>query len=92
MTLNQAQIAPPHPPVERVAVLTELWSDFKKLKQIYTSVDTHRRPLTPELKYQVYILQVRSQVGKSILHGLRDSDLDEINLRLERLENQQSKH
>lgn len=88
MTVNQAQLTPTLTP-ERVDVLVELWSDFKKLKQLYRAIDNKRRPLTPELKYQVYILQVRSQVGKSILHGLKDADLDEIQERLDKLESKE---
>ena len=85
MIENQAQLTPTPIP-ERVDVLVELWSDFKKLKQLYRALNSKRRSLTPELKYQVYILQVRSQVGKSILHGLKDADLDEVLARLDRLE------
>lgn len=82
MNPKQTQITPTHPP-ERTEVLSAMWDDFKQLKQICDSVNNKRAELTPQLKYQVYILQVRSQIGKCILFGLKDSDIDEMFRELE---------
>ena len=86
MNPKQTQTTPTHP-LERTEVLTELWTDFKQLKQIYQEVNNKHRELTPQLKYLVYILQVRSQIGKSILFGLKDSDIDQMFRDLEEIKN-----
>lgn len=45
--------------------------------------------MSPQLKFQVYIYQVRAQIGRGILHGSKDADLDEIKARLDPLEAKQ---
>ncbi len=77
ISLNQPQLNPTYP-FQRIDVLSNLWEDFKQLKQIKDDIQNKRRVLTPELKYIVYVLQVRSQIGKCILFGLRDNELDEM--------------
>ena len=72
----------PSPPT-RSEILGELFDDFKQLKQISGDIGSNKKMLTEILKYQVYIIQVRSQIGKSIICGLKDEELE---LRLRDLE------
>jgi hypothetical protein len=87
-TANQAPIRAT-PPFRRPDVLAELWTDFKELKQLNIDIGCRKRRVSPQLKFQVYIFQVRAQNAKGILQGLKDEDLDEILSRLSVLENRE---
>jgi hypothetical protein len=88
-TANQAQIRATPLPFRRPDVLAELWEDFQELSQLNKDIGSRKRRVSPQLKFQVYIFQVRAQNAKGILLGLKDSDLDEITERLEKLESNQ---
>ena len=65
----------PTPPT-RTDVLSELWLDFNQVKEISKAVKEHPEQLVPELRCQIYIYQVRSQIGKTIISGLKDEELE----------------
>jgi len=59
-------------------VLLALWKDHSLLEDIRDKVEKNGRYVTPKLKFQVYLIQVKCQVAKTVLYGLKDAELEQL--------------
>jgi len=70
---KETHIEPQHtlPPLQtptRIDILSALWQDFKELQQIRR--DLRDKELTKQLRQQIYMYQVESQMAKVMLSGM----------------------